>query len=177
MFTVIVIIMGRLKNIRHETFVQRVVKFNGDQRKAYRATYGSSNKLNVDEASATNLMARSDIQSRTMEVMHLTFTPQIIQNDLDKLRNAKKGVWFNGERVGEENDNTIQFEILKLYMKCAGNLNNDTNNISQTNVTQFNVNVIDSNEALAIAKEVSALSLELKSGTSTSTGKVITSRN
>lgn len=158
--------MARLKNHKHETFVQKLAKNNLDAVKTYKEVYPDADPTNdgAIQSSATRLMNREEVKARIHEIFNLVFTPTALKKKLTELLHAQKPIIYNGEITGTYNDNANQLETLKLFLKSADVIGGRTSDTGTTitNNTQLNVNVIDSESALSIAKEIKSLSGAIK---------------
>jgi len=144
--------------VRKERFAQKMVEYRGDMQKAGeevldRSKYANDNSY---QSSIKRLAVDPEVNQRIMEIMHLTFSPEKLRADLEAIRTAQKPIVYNGEVTAEYPDYPVRLELLKLYLRSAKVLGSDTPQ-QQTNV-QFNVAVVDPQQALAIAKEINALS-------------------
>ena len=148
--------MGKLKNIKHEIFAHKVVQNGGNAEKALAHIQKKKSKNVASfKAQAKNMLYNPDIKARILEIMHVVYTPEQLERDIQSIRLATKPIVYNGEITDTHPDYGVRLELLKLYMKVSKVTDDATGN--QTNV-QFNVAVLDPNKALEIAKEIDKLS-------------------
>jgi hypothetical protein len=149
-------------------FSHAVVKHKGDVVKAHKEIYDEGQyKDNAAQARrATVLAGHPNVRGRIMEIMHLVYTPEELQADIQEIRKATKPIVYNGEITDTHPDYGVRLELLKLYLKSANVLGVES---GTTNNVQFNVNVIDPETTLKLAKEINQLSAEI---TPSKSGKV-----
>jgi hypothetical protein len=149
--------MGKLNDVKKEIFAHKVVKYQGDAKKALQEVNGEAydNERSLSIA-AGQWLNSPDVSNRIVEIMDLCYTPEELKSDIQDMRKAKKPIVYNGEVTDEYPDYTPRLEMLKLYFKAKGVTHSQTPT-SQTNV-QFNVNTIDPEQALKIAQEINSLS-------------------
>ncbi len=82
--------------------------------RAYTEAYGAAG--HSAESGGSRLMRNDEVQARVAEIVHLHNPVEELSLDLKRLRRAKKGVWHEGQRVGEEPDHTIRLGAIRTIL-------------------------------------------------------------
>lgn len=123
--------MGALKNVKHEVFIQEIIK-GGSQRKAYHIAYPSSQKWKSEsvDAKACTLFNNDKVQERYQELLKNSvddaimtsierkkWLSSLIKDDCEKtdsklkaidILNKMSGDYVNKIEVSRPNDETIK---------------------------------------------------------------------
>ena len=143
----------RLMNEKHEAFVKNLVKYQSHATKAYSATYPDSSEA-AAQSSASALLSNPNngVKERFMFLEDKLAPEEHWAQKLIDLSNAKKGIYHNGKKVAEEDDNTAQVGAFNSYAKIA-ELHKDG-----TFVDGRTVNItVDSADAESMAKLADSL--------------------
>jgi len=123
--------MSKLKNMKHEKFVQSII--NGvDQKEAYKLAYPKAMDTTA-EVNSTRLMKREDINNRFIDILDTTgLTDLKLAQQINELSIAKQELSHKGIPTGHSiPDNRIRLDTLKLILQVKGQLQPEGTN--QTN--------------------------------------------
>lgn len=136
-----------IKEIRHKKFAREVVKNGGNAPMAYRKVYPAVTKHSAETAGSRMLKrddVKKEIASYQQEILALN-GPLSIARDLRKLRNAKKGIFYEGQRTDSEPDHTTRLAAVRTVLQTQNALSETPSQI-QLNKIDFNITLVKSNE-------------------------------
>jgi hypothetical protein len=150
--------MGRLKNLKHEHFAKNLIKYKGNQTRAYAKTYPDSNS---PASSASLLVRNGNVRQRVFEILQsnkATRLPELIKK-LNGMTEAERAIVV-GKQLASVADNPVRLDALKTIFKLYGMLGGEAIMSSQTNV-QFNIDTVSDVRLTDVITNLSKLNDEL----------------
>jgi len=157
--------MPKLKNPKHELLAKNLLKEKFNQVKAYKATYGVSQK--TAEGNASNVIEKYGVMTRAMEIAERyshTKLVNLINSFSDDLTAERPYVTKSG--VEYSRDNAVILEAKKFLISKVHGVGNDskagdTYNIDARSVT---VTTDDAKVLTALCDRIDTLNDNLKQG-------------
>lgn len=108
-----------LRKVNQELFTDSLIKYRGDQKKAYLDAYPDSSE-SAAVTSASRLLSNENVRNRFLYKLERLAGCDYWAKKLIALSDAKRGVFHQGQRVDEEPDNTTQMNAVNAYFKVSG---------------------------------------------------------
>lgn len=131
--------------MKHKRFAREVVKNGGNSTQAYYKIYPKSTRQSAATLGSKllkNVEVQNEIRSYQQEIAkHIG--PEFIAKKLKSLCNAKKGIYYEGEFIANEPDNTSRIAAVRTVLQTQDALSEKTSPVNAVPIVQINLNAIN----------------------------------
>ncbi len=151
----------KLANLRHEKFcrhmAQQLAQPNAHIHvaKAYSQVYGCVG--HSAESGGSRLMNNVEVQRRIADIVHLHNPVEELSLDLKRLRRAKRTIYHQGKRIGEEIDAGTRLSAVEVCLKAQGAFKPEAELAVDARAVNFNIANLDLAKVQAVITEMKAL--------------------
>lgn len=125
---------------------------------SFEAATGVDRHSNYGKCGGYMMKRKAHVRAAIMEALEkVQITPMYQARRLQRLMEAKRGVWHNGMRVGEEEDNEVQHKALVTSLKLTDAIDNLENQLKQNDGINLSISPEMAERLMKIAAEMKAM--------------------